>query len=128
MDARERVLVHQVHPVKLTADIAAAVASTLLLWHGRYRTGWTVRFAVPILASAGVLAWADIESRADTRAGRYVLAHMPPSAQALRLAGDAVLAWGACRRRRSALALGVAVITVGWAHGLLPNPKRMSRP
>jgi hypothetical protein len=37
---------------------------------------------------------ADVDALAQTVPGRYVLAHMPPSAQAERLDGDALMGAG----------------------------------
>jgi hypothetical protein len=59
---------------------------------------------------------ADLDALAATRRGRYVLAHMPPSAQALRLAGDTLMGWAAHRHRAALLAAGAAVIAAGWSH------------
>jgi hypothetical protein len=43
---------------------------------------------------------------------------MPPAAQAVRLAGDAVMAYGAWRRRPGVMAAGLAAVALGWSHGL----------
>jgi hypothetical protein len=111
-----KVLVHQVHPVKLAADITAAVISNLLLWKGLPRAALVVRVAVPVAASAAVLSLADLDTLAATRRGKYVLAHMPASAQAVRLAGDALTGLGAHRRSLLLLLTGAAVIAAGWSH------------
>jgi hypothetical protein len=49
-------LVHQVHPGKLAADITASVVSSALLWRGRLLCGLVVHYLVPPLGSALVLA------------------------------------------------------------------------
>jgi hypothetical protein len=118
---REVLLVSQVHPAKLAADIAASVISIALLWRGHRRLGLVVHYGLPVVGSAAVIATADLERLSRTRAGRYVRHHMPPSAQAVRLAGDALTVWGARRRSRALIGLGVAVIVAGWCHGLLPR-------
>jgi hypothetical protein len=118
---REALLVSQVHPVKLAADIGASVISIALLWRGNRRAGMIVHYGLPVVGSAAVLAAADLDRLARTPAGRYVREHMPPSAQAVRLAGDALTVWGARRRSRPLIGLGLAVIVVGWCHGLLPR-------
>jgi hypothetical protein len=76
---------------------------------------------VPVLGSAAVLGMADLDSLGKTRRGQYVLEHMPPAAQAIRLAGDAVMGWGARRRSRALLLIGAAVIAAGWSHALWPH-------
>ena len=114
----DKMLVHQVHPAKIGADVTASVASNALLWKGRPKAALAVRVLLPVTGSLGVLALADLDALARTAAGRYVLAHMPPSAQAVRLAGDAVMAAGARRHSVVLLASGAAIIAAGWSHPL----------
>jgi hypothetical protein len=114
-------VIHQVHPAKIGADVAAAVVSNALLWRDRPRAALAVRVILPAAGSVAVLALADLDDLARTRRGRYVLAHMPPSAQAVRLAGDALIGLGAYRRSALLVLAGAAVIGVGWSHQLWPR-------
>ena len=114
-------VIHQVHAAKIGADVAAAMVSSALLWRDRPRAALIVRVFVPAAGSAAVLALADLDDLARTRRGRYVLAHMPLSAQAVRLAGDALMGLGARRRSVPLLLAGAAVIGVGWSHQLWPR-------
>lgn len=114
-------VIHQVHPVKIGADVAASVISNALLWHDRPTAAVAVRMIVPVAGSAAVLGLADLDNLTRTRRGRYVLAHMPPSAQAVRMAGDAVMGVGAYRRSAALLVAGAMVIGIGWAHALWPR-------
>jgi hypothetical protein len=118
MRMAEGALLHQVHPAKISVDVTASVISNVLLWRERPVTGIAVRYALPIAGSAAVLGLGDLEALARTRRGRYVLAHMPPAAQAARLAGDALMGLGAYRRNPSLFAVGAAVVLLGWSHGL----------
>jgi NAD(P)-dependent dehydrogenase (short-subunit alcohol dehydrogenase family) len=43
---------------------------------------------------------------------------MPPAAQALRLGGAAVMAYGSWKHRPATITLGVAAVAAGWSHGL----------
>jgi hypothetical protein len=112
-------LVHQVHPGKLAADITASVVSSALLWRGRLLCGLVVHYLVPPLGSALVLARADLARLAGTRRGRYVSGHMPASMQALRLTGDLIMTVGAARRQPTLIGLGLAMVLAGWSHPLL---------
>lgn len=120
MDARA-LLLHQVHPAKLATDIAAEVVSDALLWHRRPVLGLASRAVPPVVASA-LLVRRDLTPLAGTARGRYVLAHMPPSAQALRLAGDVLTGWGSWRRSVPTVLAGLAVIAAGWSFGLAGPP------
>ena len=114
-------VVHQVHPAKIGADVAAAVVSNALLWHDRPTAAVAVRVIVPVAGSAAVLGFADLDGLAQTRRGRYVLAHMPPSAQAVRMAGDVLMGLGAYRRSAMLVLAGAAVVGIGWSHARWPR-------
>ncbi len=121
-------VIHQVHPAKIGADVTASVVSNLLLWQERPAAAVAVRVVVPIAGSAAVLSLADLDGLSRTRRGRYVLVHMPPSAQAVRLAGDALMGLGAYRRNGLLLIAGAMVIGAGWSHGLWPRPAGRGQP
>ena len=95
----ETAVLHQVHPLKVTADVTASVISNALLWQHRLGSGLLVRLALPLVASMAVIAVADAERLRHTARGRYVPEHMSPGAQATRLGGDALMAVGAWQRR-----------------------------
>lgn len=113
------VALHQVHPVKLGADITGSILSNALLWRHRLGAGLLVRLGLPIAGPAIVLSFADVERLRGTPAGDYVLAHVPPSAMAGRLGGDVVMAIGAWRRSPGLIGAGLVVVLAGWSHGLL---------
>lgn len=119
MDSRA-LLLHQVHPAKLGTDITAEVASCVLLWRRKPVAGLLVRLVPPAVASA-LLLRSDVEPLAQPARGRYVLAHMPPAAQAVRAAGDVLTAWGSWRRSAPMVLAGAAVIAAGWSFGLRPH-------
>jgi hypothetical protein len=118
----DKVLLHQAHPAKIAADVTASVVSDVLLWKARPKAALAVRVLLPVTGSLAVLGLADLDALASTARGRYVLAHMPPTAQALRLAGDALMGLGARRRSFPLLLTGAAVIAAGWMHAAWPRP------
>jgi hypothetical protein len=120
-------VIHQVHPAKIGTDVAAAVVSNLLLWHDRPTAAMAVRLILPVAGSAAVLGLADLDGLSRTRRGRYVMAHMPPAAQAVRLAGDAMMGLGAYRRSVMLVLAGAGMIGVGWSHALWPQSARPCR-
>jgi hypothetical protein len=121
MRLADKVVVHQIHPAKVGADVTASVVSNVLLWRARPKAALAVRVLLPLAGSAAVISLGDLGALAATRRGRYVRAHMPPSAQAVRLAGDAVMGLGARRRSLLLLAAGAALIVVGWSHAAWPG-------
>src|ERR1022692_2356552 len=128
MRLAEGVVIHQVHAAKIGADVTASIVSNVLLWRERPAAAVAVRVIVPVAGSAAVLGLADLDGLSRTRRGRYVLAHMPPSALAVRLAGDALMGLGAYRRNALLLIVGAAMIGAGWSHALWPRPDGRGRP
>jgi hypothetical protein len=118
--SKDELLLHQVHWTKLTADGTASIVSLVLIWTGHRVAGLIVHFVIPAVASA-VLLRTDTTPLRSTRRGRYVLEHMPPVAQAVRLAGDAVMTVGAWRRSGFLIIAGLLIVIAGWSHGLIPS-------
>ncbi len=117
MPNSEDVLLHQVHWAKLAADIGASIVSLPMIWRGHRVAGMVVHFLIPVVASA-VLLRTDTSRLRSTRRGRYVLNHMPPGAQAVRLVGDAVMTIGAWRRNGVLVTAGGLIVIAGWSHGV----------
>jgi hypothetical protein len=90
---RERYLVHQIHPAKLATDIGVSAVSTMLFWQHRLVPGLVV-FAIPAPVASALVLRRDLAAYRDSAAGRYVLAHMPRSMQAVRSVSAVVLAVG----------------------------------
>jgi hypothetical protein len=128
MRLADGVLIHQVHPAKIGADVTASIVSNMLLWKSRPKAAMVVRLVLPVAGSAAVLGLADLDAVVRTRRGRYVLVHMPASAQAVRLAGDALMGLGASRRSPALLLAGAAVIAIGWSHAAWPAASGQGRP
>jgi len=118
----EAILVHQVHPVKLAFDISASVISNAVLWQHRLAAGLVSRYLLPVIGSALVLSFADLDRLRETGRGQYVLQHMPPASTAVRLGGDTLMAVGAWRRKPSWMVAGVVLVAAGWSHGVFFEP------
>lgn len=109
------------HPVKLAFDVSASVVSTVLLWQHRLGLGVALHYGLPLVGSYVLLRWADVERFRCTRRGRYALAHMPPDAQTVQLAEDAVMAYGSWHQRPGVMAVGLGIVATGWSAGMLPS-------
>jgi hypothetical protein len=118
MTIGEKVLVHQIHSVKLATDVAASILSTWLFWGHQVGWGLAAMWVPPVIASAVVLRFVPLERYRDSAAGRYVLRYMTPSAQAVRFVGAILMAWGAWARSWWFIVFGLAVIAAAWSRGL----------
>jgi hypothetical protein len=118
MSWRERILYHQIHPLKLATDAGAAAGAAWLLWHRRLGLAVVVGFVPPLVASALVLGLADLDRLKRSAFGRYVALHMTHTMEAVRLAGLAIFWLGAWFRLAWLLPIGLATVLAGWSRGL----------
>jgi hypothetical protein len=114
----EKALYHQVHPAKLATDITSSLVSLWMFWNHLLGWGIVVTFVPPIVASALVIRFVDLEPLRESRAGRYLSRYMTPATQAARLAGAFAMAAGAWIHVWLVVLLGLAVIVAAWARGL----------
>lgn len=119
----DTILVHQVHPAKIAADAGASIVSNVLLWQHRLGPAIFARYLPPLIGSALVINFGDMEGLKRSPRGRYVLQHMTPATTAIRLGGDLVMAIGSWRRRPSWIAAGALLVAAGWSHGLFLEPR-----
>jgi hypothetical protein len=127
MTPRERVLLHQAHPAKLATDVATAAISLALLWSGRLAAALVVMWVPSIAVSVYLVRRGKLNEVRRSRLGRYVLEHMTPVMEALRLAGMVVMALGAWLHLAAELVAGLCMIVGGWLLGAVAPPARRRR-
>ena len=118
MERGERVLYHQIHPVKLLTDVTTAIVAAVLLWDHRVALALVVGFVPAIVVSAILLRWADLEPYRQSAFGRYVARFMTRRVELARFAGLIPLWGGAWIRRPAVIAAGAAWILGCWLWGL----------
>jgi hypothetical protein len=123
MTLKEKMLFHQIHPLKLAIDGLAAAFSLYFFWQHQLLAGLILHFLPPILASFLLVRYAALEPYQQSSFGRYVARHMTRIMEWLRLFGDIVMVLGAWAHDVSLLLLGLAVIVGAWCNGLI-TPKR----
>lgn len=117
MTLRERALYHQIHPAKLAADILAGLVSLYAFWNHWLWLGLAIHLVPPIIASALLMRFADLEPLKASPLGRYVGRHMTRAVEGARLAGDLITVLGAWLRLWWVIVLGVAVVAAAWLSG-----------
>lgn len=118
MDRQERLLYHQIHPLKLAADVATAAIAAALLWHHRLALALAVGFVPSILTSVMLVRWVNLEPYKRSAFGHYVRGFMTRRVELARLAGLFPLWGGAWLRRAPLIAVGVLWILGCWLWGL----------
>jgi hypothetical protein len=116
---QEKVLYHQVHPLKLATDISAAVVSTYFFWEHDLALGLVTGFVPPVVMSAALLWTQDFGWIRDSAVGRYLKRWMTHPVEAVRLGGMFLMIVGAWYRVPWMIALSVAVIVCAWLRGLV---------
>ena len=120
----ERLLYHQIHPLKLFTDVATAIVAAALLWQHRLAMAMAVGFIPSILVTVVLLRWADLEPYRQSAFGRYVARFMTRRVEAARFAGLIPLWGGAWARQPIIIALGAVWIVGCWLWGGAAISKR----
>jgi hypothetical protein len=123
MTGAEKYLYHQIHPLKLLADIGAGLASLYPLWRHELVLALVVMFVPPAVASFLLMRFADLEPQKNSAFGAYVARYMTRGVEAVRLAGMVVMAVGAWYRSFPLIAAGAAVIILAWLRGVMAPGK-----
>jgi hypothetical protein len=113
MTLQEKILYHQIHPLKLAADIGSEPVSLYLFF------GLATHFVPPIAASLWLIARADLEAYKNSAGGAFLRRHMTRTVEAIRLLGDLLMALGAWIRRPSIIAIGLAIVVLAWGSGFM---------
>ena len=120
MDFREKVLYHQIHPLKLATDIGVTPLALYYLWRHRILASVLIGFVPPILVSLVLLKWTpDLEKLKRSNVGRYLGRYMTPAIEAIRLLTLAPMAYGAWNHDFRFIVLGLAILAVAWGNGLI---------
>jgi hypothetical protein len=127
MTLKERVLYHQIHPLKLATDIGASIVSLYLFWQHMLAAALLVHFIPPIVVSAALLRYGSFDQQAQSPFGRYIARHMTHMIEAVRLFGDLVTILGAWEHDALLIVLGYAIVIGAWCNGLLPSAKRAAK-
>ena len=121
MNRQERLLYHQIHPLKLATDVVTAAIATALLWQHRLAFALAVGFVPSIVASAVLVQWGNLERYERSAFGRYVRRFMTRRVELARLAGLLPLWGGAWLRRAPLIAVGILWILGCWLWGVRPS-------
>jgi hypothetical protein len=117
MTRAEKLLYHQLHPLKLLTDFATSFLSASLLWQRAWWLAAAVAFAPSIIVTSLLLWRAELEPLRDSPLGRYVAVFMTRTEVAIRSAGQVVMWLGAATHEVWLLPLGFLIVAFGWLRG-----------
>ncbi len=122
MELREKVLYHQIHPLKLAADISSGLACLILLWLHILAPAIAIAVFIPVGVSSGVICLADLEALKRSWAGKR-MGRMTGALQAARLAFFILSAVAAWYDDALWMAFGLLSIAAIWYHVLRGNER-----
>lgn len=117
MNRQEKILYHQIHPLKLFTDWSTGAISYYLLWRRRLVPALLAQLIPPVAVSLALMQWADLEPHKRSSLGRYLERHMTPQMQAVRLLGNLVISVAAWYRRPWLMIVGLLIVLFGWLKG-----------
>lgn len=118
MELHDRLLYHQIHPVKLVTDVGTAILAAVCFWRHEPLAGAVVGFLPSVLVTVVLVRWADLDRYAASPFGRYVRRFMSRRVEAARFAGLIPLWGGAWVHRPAAIGFGALWILSCWLCGL----------
>src|SRR5262249_16802976 len=124
MNFADKVLYHQIHPLKLGTDILASLVSLYFFWQHRLLLGLFLHLAPPIIASLIVMYAVDLERQKQSTFGQYVKRTMTHRIEAIRLSGDIVMVLGAWFRSLPLIGAGLTIVIAGWLSGLVRTQRQ----
>jgi hypothetical protein len=119
MDARDRLILHQIHPIKILIDVVSVIIALVLLWQEQWLVAAVVLLIPRTWASMVIMNRADLSRLAETRLGRYARRYLTRPVEFGRSVGVAVMLVGAWFHQPVILAAGLVVIAGSLGSGLL---------
>ncbi len=119
MSRQEKILYHQIHPIKLLADWVPGLGSIYLMWRHKVAATLLSTFIPAGLGSLVVINKVDLEPYRKSKFGVYMKRYMTPLWQGVRFIGMVIMWIGGWGHSWRLIFSGMAVVILGWANGLL---------
>ena len=84
MTLKEKILYHQIHPLKLAADIGCEPVSLYFFWKHDLLVALATHYIPPIVASALLIRYGNFEAQKNSAFGAYLQRHMTRAVEAVR--------------------------------------------
>ena len=119
MNLEEKVLYHQIHPLKLFTDWSTGIIALYPFWRHNLAFALIIALVPAPIISFILVRFADLEKYKESSFGKYIRKYMTRQAEAIRFAGYAVMAIGAWYHSIWLVLLGLIIILFGWLRGLI---------
>jgi hypothetical protein len=119
MDRKDRMLFHQIHPLKLATDWVSAFVSLWFFWRHELLAGILILFVPSVIVTFILVSYVDLEKLRASAFGRYVSRYMTQPVQLVRFFGMFIAVLGAWYHLALAVVGGFLVIVLAWLWGVL---------
>jgi hypothetical protein len=120
MTRGERLLYHQIHPLKLATDWGTGLIAAWLFWQHRPWWALALGFIPPVLVTVVLVRRGELEWLRQLEIGRRLARSMTRRVEAARLAGLLPLWGGAWYHEPVMMIAGIVWILACWAWVLRP--------
>jgi hypothetical protein len=119
MDLQEKILYHQIHPLKLTVDWGTGILALVPFWQHNLLAALLIAFIPSILVSIILVRFVDLEKYRQSSFGKYIRRYMTRPVELVRFVGYAAMAVGAWFHLAWLIPLGLIVILFAWLRGII---------
>jgi hypothetical protein len=118
MTFKEKILYHQIHPLKLSVDVATSFFTTYLLW--QHNIVWFfIFFLLPsVITSLFLVKFANLEPIKNSSFGKYISKYMTHAIEAIRIAGQIIMWIAGWFHLTFMILIGFLIIIAAWCNGL----------
>lgn len=120
MSPEDRILFHQIHPLKLAVDWGTAFLSAWSFWEHHLVLAFVAGFLPSILTSLALIRWADLGPYRTSTVGRRLANGMTHSVEAGRFLGLLPFWGGAWAHLPVLMITGIVWILACWGWALRP--------
>ena len=124
MTLREKLLYHQIHPLKLATDIGVTFPSCYLLWRHHLIAALAITLLPPIIVSVIIINAFDLEPYKHSPFGKYLATSMTREMEALRLVGFVLVAVASWWHQVWLLPCGLLIVLLAWLRGVIWSADR----
>ena len=119
MTSKEKILYHQIHPLKLSTDISVSIFTTYLLWH--HNVVWFLIFclAPSAIASFLIIKFVNLEKLKESLLGKYIEKYMTSIIEAIRMTGQIIVWIAGWYHLPFLIVIGCLIVIAAWCKGLL---------
>jgi len=117
MILKEKILYHQIHPLKLLVDIGTGLLTTYFAW--QHNVVWFLPlFLIPsVVTTILLIKFADLEKLKASSFGKYIKNYMNRIVEAIRFAGQIIMWIAAWFHLPVLIIMGVLIIVGAWFNG-----------